>query len=71
MSRLEVLTVRVLNPLTLFFIFVILLVVPENVAQQANMTAGQQSSGAGENRRNEVGTWGDFIRCTHIDPKNT
>jgi hypothetical protein len=50
--------VRVLNPLTLLFIFVNLLFVPESSAQQVNATAGQQSSGAGEDRRNEFGIWG-------------
>ena len=50
--------VRVLNPLTLLFILGILLVVPESSAQHASATAGQQSSGATENRRNEFGIWG-------------
>jgi hypothetical protein len=50
--------VRVLNPLTLLLIFVVLLVVPESSAQQGNVTARQQSSGAGEDRRNEFGIWG-------------
>lgn len=35
---------RVLN-LTLLFVFVVLLVVPESRAQQGNVTASQQSSG--------------------------
>ena len=50
--------VRVRNPLTLSLFFVLLLVVPESAAQQANVPAGQQPSGAGENRRNEFGIWG-------------
>jgi len=49
---------RVLNPLTLLFICVILLVVPESSAQQGNLTPSQQSSDAGEDRRNEFGIWG-------------
>lgn len=49
---------RVLNPLTLLFIFMVLLVVPESSAQQGNVTATQQSSGAAEDRRNEFGIWG-------------
>jgi hypothetical protein len=49
---------RILNPLTLSFIVALLLLVPEGAAQQANATAGQQSSGASENRRNEFGVWG-------------
>lgn len=49
---------RVLNPLTLLFILVVLLVVPESRAQQGNVTASQQSSGAGEERRDEFGIWG-------------
>jgi hypothetical protein len=51
-------SVRVRNPLTLSLFFVLLLVVPESAAQQANIPAGQQPSGAGENRRNEFGIWG-------------
>ncbi len=50
--------VRVRSPLTLSLFFVLLFIVPESVAQQANEAAGQQSSGAGENRRNEFGIWG-------------
>jgi opacity protein-like surface antigen len=50
--------VRVRNPLTLSLLFMLLLVVPESAAQQANVPAGQQPSGAGENRRNEFGLWG-------------
>ena len=49
---------RVRNPLTLLLFFVLLLVVPESAAQQATVPAGQQTSGAGENRRNEFGIWG-------------
>ena len=49
---------RVLNRLTLLFILVVLLVVPESRAQQGNVTASQQSSGAGEERRDEFGIWG-------------
>jgi hypothetical protein len=49
---------RVCNPLTLLLFFVLLLVVPESAAQQANVSAGQQSSGVSENRRNEFGMWG-------------
>src|SRR5215218_680169 len=51
-------SVNIRTPLTLSLSFVLLLVVPESSAQQANMPAGQQSSGAGENRRNEFGIWG-------------
>src|ERR1051325_12234646 len=43
--------VRVRYPLTLSLFFLLLLVVPESAA-------GQQTSGAGENRRNEFGIWG-------------
>src|SRR5215217_2690815 len=50
--------VRVRNPLTLSLFFVLFLVVPESAAQQANVAAGQQSSGISENRRNEFGVWG-------------
>jgi len=50
--------VRVPNSLTLSLFFVLLLVVPDSAAQQANVPAGQQPSGAGENRRNEFGIWG-------------
>src|SRR5215204_2776212 len=50
--------VRVRNPLTLSLFFVLFLVVPESAAQQANVAAGQQSSGVSENRRNEFGVWG-------------
>ena len=42
--------VRVRNLLTLSLFFLLLLVVPESAAQQ--------SSGTGENRRNEFGIWG-------------
>ena len=49
---------RVPNPLTLSLFFVLLLVVPESAAQQANVSAGQQSSGAAEHSRNEFGIWG-------------
>jgi hypothetical protein len=47
--------VHILSPL---LVFVLVLVVPESAAQQANVTATQQSSGAVENRRNEFGVWG-------------
>lgn len=50
--------VRVINPLTLLFVLVILLVVPESSAQQGNVTKSQQSSGVTEDRRNEFGIWG-------------
>jgi len=50
--------VRVLNPLTLSVLLLLLLIVPKSAAQQANVPAGQQSSDAGENRRNEFGIWG-------------
>lgn len=50
--------VRLLNPLTLSVVFVLLLGVRESAAQQATVPAGQQSSGASENRRNEFGVWG-------------
>jgi len=45
------------SPLTLFCILAILLFASESAAQQANVTAGQQSSGSIENRRNEFGVW--------------
>jgi opacity protein-like surface antigen len=50
--------VRVRNPLTLSLFFVLLFVVPESAAQQANVPARQQLSATGENRRNEFGIWG-------------
>lgn len=49
--------VQVLSPLALF-ICALLLTVPESMAQQANVSAGQQPSGGTENRRNEFGVWG-------------
>jgi opacity protein-like surface antigen len=49
---------RIAHPLTLSFVFALLLVVPESAAQQANVPAGPQSSAASENRRNEFGIWG-------------
>ena len=50
--------VRVRNPLTLLLFFVLLFVVPESAAQQANAPAEQQPSSGTENRRNEFGIWG-------------
>jgi len=50
--------VRIPTPLTLSLLFVLLLLVPESAAQQRNVPAGQQTSGASENRRNEFGIWG-------------
>lgn len=49
--------VRVCNPLTLSLFLVLILLVPECAAQQANAPA-QQPSCATENRRNEFGIWG-------------
>lgn len=48
----------IVRPLTLSFIFALLLVVPESAAQQANVPVGPESPGAVENRRNEFGIWG-------------
>jgi opacity protein-like surface antigen len=50
-NKLRLHCVRVLNPLTLSLFFALLLVVPQSAA-------GQQSSGAAEDRRNEFGIWG-------------
>ena len=50
--------VSVRNPLTLSLFIVLFLVMPDCAAQQANVPAGHQTSGAGEHRRNEFGIWG-------------
>lgn len=50
--------VRIRNPLTLSLFFLLLISVPESAAQQADVPAGQQPSGASENKRNEFGIWG-------------
>lgn len=50
--------VSVRNPLTLSFFIVLFFVGPNCAAQQVNVPAGQQTSGTGENRRNEFGIWG-------------
>jgi hypothetical protein len=50
--------VRRSNPLTLSLIFLLLLIVPESAAQQANTTVRQQPANDVENRRNEFGVWG-------------
>ena len=49
---------RTPNPLTLSFVFALLLFVTESVAQQANTSSGQQPTDSVENRRNEFGVWG-------------
>lgn len=50
--------IRRLGLPALSFIVTILVFAPESLAQQAGTTAGQQSSGASEIRRNEFGIWG-------------
>jgi hypothetical protein len=50
--------VRMPKPLTLSFIFTLLLCVPPSAAQQADTRAGQQQSASARTRRNEFGVWG-------------
>src|SRR5215216_7549671 len=50
--------VRNSNPLMLALLFALLVVVPDTVAQEGNVTPAPQSSVAGDNPRNEFGIWG-------------
>lgn len=50
--------IRRLSLPALSFIVTLLVFAPESAAQQASTTAGQQSSGVSESRRNEFGIWG-------------
>ena len=58
-NKLRLHRVGVRSPLSLL-LFVLLLVVPECAAQQANVPAGPQTSGGTQNRRNEFGVWGSI-----------
>ena len=46
--------------LTLSFTFALLLIVPENAAQQLNTTSEQRASTVTNNKRNEFGVWGSI-----------
>jgi|GEM_PF-4176600 len=56
--------VRNLNPLMLALLFALLVLVPDIVAQEANVTVAPQSTSAGDNPRNEFGIWGRHIRIS-------
>jgi opacity protein-like surface antigen len=57
-NRLRPHFVRNLNRLTLMLLFALLVLVPDTVAQEAEVAVAPQSTGAGDNPRNEFGIWG-------------